>query len=142
MDRPIIVVDANKAQCQKLCDILEHEHYRVIALHSLLNLETKIQETACLLIILDLDTQPVDNRFIADLRRKNPRLPIIGLSDRPFQNLKPVSRYQGIGFFVPGAWQVVENGLRGTVWGMDFFFHRVAEIFQKKYPDFIFRLQG
>lgn len=84
MDRPIIVVDANKAQCRKLCDILEHEHYRVIALHSILSLERKIQETACLVIILDLDTQPVDNRFIADLRRKNPRLPIIGLSSRPF----------------------------------------------------------
>jgi len=84
MERPIIVVDADEDQSQELCDVLERDNYRTIALHSLGNLEEKIQETACRVVILDLDTLPVDNRFITHLRKGNPKLPIIGLSSRPF----------------------------------------------------------
>jgi DNA-binding NtrC family response regulator len=84
MDRPIMVVDADKTESRDLCNALERDNYHAIAIHSLGNLEEKIRETACKVVILDLDTLPVDNRFITDLRRQNPGLPIIGLSSRPF----------------------------------------------------------
>lgn len=84
MERPIIVVDADKAESQGLCAVLERDNYRTIALHSLGNLEERIQATASRVVILDLDTLPVDNRFITRLRKENPNLPIIGLSSRPF----------------------------------------------------------
>ena len=84
MDKPIVVVNANKAQCQELCAFLEREHYHVIALDSLVNLGRQIERTACRVIILDLDTLPVDNRFIKNLRIQNPGLPIMVLSSRPF----------------------------------------------------------
>ncbi len=84
MDRPIAVVDANKEECQELCAVLEGEDYRTIGLDSLVSLETYMQEGACRVVILDLDTLPVNNRFISDLRKQNPRLPIILLSSRQF----------------------------------------------------------
>ena len=84
MGRPILVVDANKEQCKALCAILEDEQYRAIPFNSLVNLEEEIQENACQVVILDLDTLSVDDRFITKLRRKNPGLPIMGLSSRPF----------------------------------------------------------
>lgn len=84
MDRPILVVDADKAQCKKLCTLLERSNYRTVASHSLTNLEKSVQEGALQVVILDLDTLPVDNRFIVDLRRENPAVRIMGLSKRPF----------------------------------------------------------
>ena len=84
MNRPIIVVDGDKAESEELCAVLERESYQTIALHSLVNLENRIQETICRVVILDLDNLPVDNRFITRLRKENPKLPIIALSNRPF----------------------------------------------------------
>ncbi len=84
MDRPIVVVDADKAQCQKLCTLLERSNYRTVASHSLSNLERSVEEGPLQVVILDLDTLPVDNRFIMDLRRENPGVRIMGLSSRPF----------------------------------------------------------
>lgn len=84
MDRSILVVDADKAQCQKLCTLLERSNYRTVASHSLTDLERSVEEGGLKVVILDLDTLPVDNRFIVDLRRENPGVRIIGLSSRPF----------------------------------------------------------
>ncbi len=84
MNGPIAVVAANKAECRELCDVLKRHHYRAIAMHSLANLGKNIHKAACRVIILDLDTLPVDNRFITDLRRENPGIPIMVLSSRPF----------------------------------------------------------
>jgi DNA-binding NtrC family response regulator len=84
MDRPIVVVDADKAQCKKLCTLLERSNYRTVASHSLSNLERSVEEGALQVVILDLDNLPVDNRFIMDLRRENPGVRIMGLSSRPF----------------------------------------------------------
>jgi DNA-binding NtrC family response regulator len=84
MERPIIVVDADKGESEELCAALEQDNYRTVALDSLLHIGKKIQETACRVLILDLDNLPVDNRLITNLRRENPGLPIIGLSSSPF----------------------------------------------------------
>jgi len=84
MDRPIVVVDADKAQCQKLCTLLERSNYRTVPSHSLTNLERPVEEGPLQVVILDLDTLPVDNRFIVDLRRENPGVRIMGLSNRRF----------------------------------------------------------
>jgi len=51
---------------------------------SLVNLETRMQETASSVVILDLDTLPLDNRYIRHLKRQKEKVYIIGLSSRPF----------------------------------------------------------
>ena len=84
MDEPIVVVDADEEQCKELRAILAHEHYRITTLHSLLNLEESIHEGTCRAVILDLDTVPVGNRALRELKRKNPEVFIICLSKRKF----------------------------------------------------------
>jgi len=84
MDMPIVVVDADKDQCEKLCALLRQENYRAVELHSLPNLKKIVQETSCRVVIMDLDSLPVDNRFIKEFRRQNPGLPVMVLSSRSF----------------------------------------------------------
>ena len=84
MDKPIVVVDANEEQCQELCTMLEDWHYPAAPMHSLRDLETYIQARHCRAVILDLDTVPVDNRFLRKLRRIDQSLCIMVLSSRPF----------------------------------------------------------
>ena len=71
MERPILLVDADKAECKKLSASLESKNYRIVASHSLSNLERNVEEGAVQVVILDLDNLPVDNRFITHLRRES-----------------------------------------------------------------------
>ncbi len=84
MDRPIVVVDADKNQCKNLCALLRQENYRAIELYSLPNLKKILQETSCRVVIMDLDSLSVDNRFFKEFRRQNPGLPVMVLSSRSF----------------------------------------------------------
>ncbi len=83
MDEPIAVVEADAQSSRTICALLEREKYQTIALDSLGNLEKSLEGGKWLAVILDLDGLPVDNRFITQLRKQNPDLPIIGLSSRP-----------------------------------------------------------
>ena len=84
MQKPIVVVDGDEERCRGLCATLEREHFATTAFHSLLNVESEIQEAGRRVVILDLDTLPVNNRLFRTLRRTNPGVCIIGLSSRPF----------------------------------------------------------
>jgi DNA-binding NtrC family response regulator len=84
MDRPIVVVDADKNQCKNLCSLLKQENHNVVELHSLLSLKKIVRDTSCRVVILDLDSLPVDNRFFKEFRRQNPGLPVMVLSSRSF----------------------------------------------------------
>ena len=79
-----MVVNANVEQCQELCALLEKEHFRTTALHSLIPLEGKVEEGDCRVVILDLDSLAVNNFLFRSLKRKNPGIHIVGLSSRPF----------------------------------------------------------
>jgi DNA-binding NtrC family response regulator len=84
MQEPVVVVDADEKQRQEMCAVLEREDYRTVALHSLATLNQEIQEGTRRVVILDLDTIPVDNRFFRGLKKENPGVCVIGLSSRPF----------------------------------------------------------
>jgi DNA-binding NtrC family response regulator len=84
MFRPILVVDADKNQSKNLCALLKQENHNVVELHSLLGLKKIIQDISCRVVILDMDSLPVDDRFIKELRRQNPGLPVMVLSSRSF----------------------------------------------------------
>ncbi len=84
MQQPILIVDANQAQCSELCEALERESYATAPFHSLEGLESKVKESGCQVVLVDLDTLPVDNRLFKGLRRWNPEVRIIALSSRPF----------------------------------------------------------
>lgn len=84
MSQLILVVEANKDESQVLCALLGREHYQTIALDSLESVKEKLQECRCHAVTLDLDSLPVDNRFIRDLKRQNSGLRILLLSERSF----------------------------------------------------------
>jgi DNA-binding NtrC family response regulator len=84
MEEPVVVVNANVEQCQELCAVLEQEHFSTTALHSLIPLEEKVKGGNCRVVILDLDNLPVDNLWFRSLKKKNPRVHIVGLSSRSF----------------------------------------------------------
>jgi DNA-binding response OmpR family regulator len=84
MEEPIVVANANETACDELCTGLEKENFLTTAVHSLIALEGEVQEDVCRVVILDLDSLPVDNRLFRDLKRKNPRVHIVALSSRSF----------------------------------------------------------
>lgn len=84
MDNTILVVEPDQEKRDELCAMLQRYHYYSDGLHSLEDLQEKLQEAVCQLVILDLDTLPVDNRFFRNIRRQYPTMWILGLSSRPF----------------------------------------------------------
>ena len=84
MPKMIMVVDGNLKESQELCWMLEHNHYRTTSVHSLTGLPEQVKGSICHAVILDLDSLPVDNRFIRNLCRENPELCVIGISSRTF----------------------------------------------------------
>jgi DNA-binding NtrC family response regulator len=84
MPKVVIVADARPEERQGLCQVLEQNHYQTTCKDSLAELLRHLEESSCHAVILDLDSLPVDNRFIRNLCRKNPELCVIGISSRTF----------------------------------------------------------
>ncbi len=84
MKAPILVVHAEPEERGKLCARLKDHDYHAIALHSLEQLKLKVQNRPWNVVILDLDSLPVDNRFIRNLCKDSPGLRVIATSSRTF----------------------------------------------------------
>lgn len=80
----VAVVDAEEEQCGKLCDLLQHLNYRPTPLHSLLDLEVFLTSHPEGIVILDMDSMAVDNRFFRELKRKFPGIYVLTLSSRSY----------------------------------------------------------
>ena len=84
MEKGIVVLDANKKQCQGICSFLDELNYRATPKYSVKDLSEFMQEGHCGLLILDLDTIEVDKNLFRKLKRTKPSLSIVGLSSRSF----------------------------------------------------------
>jgi DNA-binding response OmpR family regulator len=84
MEEAILVVGANPDEGRELCTVLEHQHYRAAAVDSLERLQEHLKKRDCRVILLDLDSFPVDSRYIRELLRNNTEAAIIALSSRTF----------------------------------------------------------
>ena len=84
MDKKILVLDVNREQCRRFCELLHREHYATIAKHSLRELGKQLAEKEVLAVFIDIDTVAVDNRMIRDLTLKFPGVYFFCLSERPF----------------------------------------------------------
>lgn len=84
MKGPIIVIDADKGSRRELCNLLEAQDYQVIPSHSLAGLPGLIQGRSCRAVILDLDTVPVNNRHLRDLKKTYPDLYVVAVSGLSF----------------------------------------------------------
>jgi DNA-binding NtrC family response regulator len=74
------VVDADERYCQELCGLLKQAGIPVAPLHSLEGLYDHLRREQIEVLIVDLDTLPVDNNFFKTLKKQNPRLNILCLS--------------------------------------------------------------
>ncbi len=83
MKGAMIVVDANKQTCRAMCGLLEAHHYLGIPSYSVATIEELVEKSSCPLVIFDLDSVTVDNRYFRDLKRRCPGLFIIAVSGRP-----------------------------------------------------------
>lgn len=84
MHQTIAVVDASPEEGRALCTVLESHHYSAMPLDSLDELARAVQENTCHAVILDLDSLPVDNRFVRKICKEKPELCVIGVSSRTF----------------------------------------------------------
>lgn len=84
MEKGIVVLDANKKQCQEICSFLDELDYRATPMHSVKDLSEFIKKGHCGLLILDFDTIEVDKGIFRKLKRTKPSLCIVGLSSRSF----------------------------------------------------------
>ncbi len=84
MEKVIAIVDADAKEAQDLDAALEAMNYRTISFPSPTDLERILAKTECHVLIVDLDNSAVDNRFVRALKRSNPELRIVALSNRPF----------------------------------------------------------
>ena len=80
----VAVVDADETECQKLCGLLRQLDYRATPLYARLDLEAYLKSQPDGIVILDMDTLAVDNRFFRDLKRQAPDLYVLALSSRSY----------------------------------------------------------
>lgn len=82
MEKKIVVLDADVAQCQEIRILLSS--FDVKAMHSLPELHEYLTENECRVILIDLDTVSIDNRTLGQIKRQHPEIEIIAKSERTF----------------------------------------------------------
>jgi DNA-binding NtrC family response regulator len=78
------VVDADEQSCRKICALLEQANIPVAPLYSLQDLPGRLRSEPVAVLIVDLDTLPVDNNFFRSLKKQYPNLHILCLSSRTY----------------------------------------------------------
>ncbi len=83
MGRPkVAVIDADKQNCRALCGLLEQANIPAASIQTLKGLADHLQREPVAVLIIDLDSLPVDNAFFRGLKKQYPNLHIFCLSSR------------------------------------------------------------
>jgi DNA-binding NtrC family response regulator len=80
----VVVVGADIQYCRELCGLLEQANIPTAPLSSLEGLPEHLRREQVAVLIVDLDTLPVDNNFFRSLKKQFPDLHILCLSSRPY----------------------------------------------------------
>lgn len=80
----VVVINADCREGQELCAFLQGLQYPTTLLDSLETLEDRLQASPDRVVILDLDTVPLDNQFIRLLKKKYPQIYLLGISTRSY----------------------------------------------------------
>lgn len=78
----VVVVDADKQNCSEICALLEQANISVASIYTLKVLANHLKREPVAVLIIDLDTLPVDNTFFRSLKKQYPNLNIFCLSSR------------------------------------------------------------
>jgi DNA-binding NtrC family response regulator len=72
MQRAVVVLDADEKNCRDLCSLIEKSDCRAYAQHSLPEMEAQLRNNECLVVMIDIDSVPIDNRTIREMTLKYP----------------------------------------------------------------------
>jgi DNA-binding NtrC family response regulator len=78
----VAVVDADVGSGRELCALLEQARIAAQPLHSLEDLMGKLEQESIGVVVIDLDSLPVNNAFFRSLRKRRPDVAILCLSSR------------------------------------------------------------
>ncbi len=84
MSEWILVVSSDNQSCLALVDLLRAHKYRAVGSPTLNDVESVLRKTRCRVAILDLDSIPLDNRILKQLKELHAGLHILVLSERSF----------------------------------------------------------
>ncbi len=77
----VVVVSADEHNCQEICALLEKANILAAPLYSPEVLADHLSREPVAVLIVDLDTLPVDNRFFRSLKKQYPSMNILCLSN-------------------------------------------------------------
>jgi DNA-binding NtrC family response regulator len=80
----VMVIDADQTRCQEVCVFLGQLDYRATPFNSLADLDKHLTHQQSGVVLLDLDTVPVDNHFFRDLRKRRRGICILVASSLPY----------------------------------------------------------
>jgi DNA-binding NtrC family response regulator len=80
----VAVADADIRHCREICGLLEQAGIPVGQVSSLEDLSEHLKREQVGVLIVDLDTLPVNNSFFRSLKKQYPNLHILCLSSRPY----------------------------------------------------------
>ncbi len=78
----VVIVDADKQNCRAICALLEQANIPAASMPTLKVLADHLKREPVAVVIVDLDTLPVDNAFFRNLKKQYPNLHIFCLSSR------------------------------------------------------------
>jgi DNA-binding NtrC family response regulator len=85
MGKPgVWVIDADQEQGRKICALLTQLSYPATPLDALADLEKHLEGNPSGVVILDLDTVPVDNQFFRTFKRRRQDIHILVISSLPY----------------------------------------------------------
>ena len=94
MEKKVLVIDADVTSCQELVELLVVRQYSSTSIHILSDLEGHLENGSYPVVILDIDSVPVDNRVIRKLTIKYPGVNFLCISkDRFHPELKDAICY-------------------------------------------------
>ena len=80
----VVVLDADKKQCNTLCALLTDSSYQTTRTSMLSELEQQLEQHDCQTAIVNLDNTSLTNKNFRALKQKKPEMSIIALSERQF----------------------------------------------------------
>jgi len=84
MQKKIVVLDTDEAQCKELCALIEQKNYPAVPIHSVPQLEQCFEGQDCLGVFIDIDTVPLTNRDIRQFALRFPGTYIFCVSIHQF----------------------------------------------------------
>jgi DNA-binding NtrC family response regulator len=84
MSKEILMLASDTELTEEVQKALKDKKINMVMANSLNDLEKALKGTDIEVLVLDLDTVDIENRFIRNLKKQQPAMTIIGLSDRSF----------------------------------------------------------